>query len=70
MARGYSQQKGIDYNEIYTLVMRMKTLRLLLTIVAMLNLNIHQIDVVTVYFTGDLKEEIYIEVSEGLLGNL
>ena len=36
----------------------------------MLDLEIHQMDVVTAYLAGDLEEEIYMEVPEGLPGNL
>lgn len=50
--------------------MRMETLRLLLAIGAAEDLEMHQMDVVTAYLAGDLQEEIYMEIPDGLPGNL
>ncbi|OWY94461.1 Transposon protein [Phytophthora megakarya] len=48
---------GIDYNEA---VIRMDVLRLLLIIAALLDLEVHQMDVKTAFLNGYLEEEIYM----------
>jgi Reverse transcriptase (RNA-dependent DNA polymerase) len=49
-------------------VVRIESLRILLTIAAHEDLEVHQIDVVTVYLAGELEEEIYIAPPQGLTG--
>ena len=60
VAREFSQQYGIDYEETFALVVRMESLRILLAVAAAEDLEIHQMDVVTAYLAGELKEEIYM----------
>jgi Reverse transcriptase (RNA-dependent DNA polymerase) len=68
VARGFTQQYGVDYNETFAPVVRMKTLRVLLAIAAAEDLEIHQMDVVTAYLAGELEEEIYITPPPGMPG--
>ncbi|POM69092.1 Gag-pol Polyprotein [Phytophthora palmivora] len=51
--------------EIFSPVIRMEVLRLLLTIAALLDLEIDQMDVKTAFLTGFLEEEIYMAQPEG-----
>ncbi|POM69402.1 LOW QUALITY PROTEIN: Polyprotein [Phytophthora palmivora] len=60
--KGFLQEYGIDYNEIFSL---MELLRNLLTIVALLDLYIHQMDVKTAFLNVFLEEEIYMAQPEG-----
>ncbi|KAD4385370.1 hypothetical protein E3N88_25538 [Mikania micrantha] len=61
----YTEAKeGVDYNEIFSLVVKMTTIRLVLSIVASKNLHLEQIDVKT-FLHGDLDEDIYMVQLEG-----
>ena len=68
VAQGFSQQEGIDYKETFAPTVQKESLRLYLTIVAAIDLELHQMNVVTAYLIGDLEaegREIYIRISEG-----
>jgi len=59
-AKGYLQVMGIDYDETFSPVTRLETVRLILAIAAQLCLKIHQKDVKTAFLIADLDETEYI----------
>jgi Reverse transcriptase (RNA-dependent DNA polymerase) len=65
VARGFRQAYGIDYLDTFTPVAKLASLRILLTIAAMEDLEIHQMDIVTAFLLGDLEEHIYMDQPEG-----
>ncbi|KAJ9701207.1 hypothetical protein PVL29_006516 [Vitis rotundifolia] len=58
VVKGFSQKKGIDFKEIFSPVVKMSSIRVVLGLVASINLEIEQIDVKTIFFHGDLEEEM------------
>ena len=58
IAKGYSQQKGVDYEEIFSPVVRHTFIRAVLAM--------KQMDVKTDFLRSDLEEQIYMEKLEGL----
>ncbi|KAD4889452.1 hypothetical protein E3N88_21525 [Mikania micrantha] len=65
MVKGFQQKEGVDYNEIFSPVVKMTTIRLVLSIVASENLHLEQLDVKTAFLHGDLDEDIYMVQPEG-----
>lgn len=49
VARGYSQEQGIDYNEIFSPVVYCTSIRVLLVLVAQMDLELEQSDVKTAF---------------------
>ncbi|KMQ91985.1 gag-pol polyprotein [Lasius niger] len=65
VVKGFSQVKGLDYEETYSPVVRYASIRILLALAAKLDLEVDHLDVVTAFLQGDLSEEIYMEQPEG-----
>lgn len=61
VAMGCYQRPGIDYNESFSPVMKMESLRTLIALAAKHNLEIHHFDVQSAYLYEDLKETIFME---------
>ncbi|KAL0315343.1 UNVERIFIED_CONTAM: Retrovirus-related Pol polyprotein from transposon TNT 1-94 [Sesamum radiatum] len=69
VARGFKQNEGIDYFDIYSSVARLTTIRVLIALASMHNLSIHQMDVKTTFLYGELKEEVYMDQPKGFAAN-
>jgi len=65
VAKGYSQREGIDFQEIFSPVVKHITIRLMLSAVAHFNLELEQMDVKTAFLHGTLDEEVYMSQPEG-----
>ena len=69
VAKGYSQKEGIDFHEIFSAVLKIGSIRSMLALVALLGLELEQLDVKTAFLHGYLDEEIYMEQPEGFVQN-
>jgi hypothetical protein len=67
VARGCSQVAGIDYTEIFAPVVRLESLRVLLAIVCIEDLECDQMDIETAFLNGECKEDVYVEQPQGLV---
>jgi Reverse transcriptase (RNA-dependent DNA polymerase) len=65
VVKGYAQEYGIDYEEIFSPVARIETVRLVLALAAQLKVTIFQLDVKSAFLNGDLTEEVYIDQPPG-----
>lgn len=65
VARGFSQEKGFDYNETYSPTAKLTTFRILLAIAVHHGYLVHQMDVKCAFLNGLLNEEIYMQQPDG-----
>ena len=65
--KGYSRVQGLDYNETFSPVARMDSIRLVLAIVASKRWELHHMDVKSAFLHGYLEEEIYMKQPEGFI---
>ncbi len=61
VAKGYAQTYGIDYEETYSPVAKMTTVRAIIAMVVAKGWSLHQMDVKNVFLHGDLREEVYMD---------
>ncbi|KAA0048415.1 putative Polyprotein [Cucumis melo var. makuwa] len=64
VAKGFRHRKNINFFDTFSPVTRITSIRVLISITALNNLLIHQMDVKTAFLNGDLEEEIYMEQPE------
>nr|GEV03592.1 ribonuclease H-like domain, reverse transcriptase, RNA-dependent DNA polymerase [Tanacetum cinerariifolium] len=67
VAKGYIQEHGIDFEEVFAPVARMETIRLLLALAANNKWGVHYLDVKSAFLHGDLKEEVYVTQTKGFI---
>nr|GEW03270.1 hypothetical protein [Tanacetum cinerariifolium] len=57
---GYTQEEGIDYDEVVALVARIEAIMLFLAYASFKDFVVYQIDVKSVFLYGKIKEEVYV----------
>jgi transposase InsO family protein len=67
VAKGFSQIPGVDYNDVFSPVVKHSSIRTFFGIVAMRDLELEQLDVKTAFLHGELEEEIYMDQPEGFI---
>lgn len=65
VARGFSQQYGLDYDETFSPVAKITTVRVLLALTASKSSKLWQMDVKNAFLHGELDREIYMEQPQG-----
>nr|GEY87018.1 putative ribonuclease H-like domain-containing protein [Tanacetum cinerariifolium] len=60
VAQGYTQEEGIDYDEVFVLVSRIEAIRLFLAYASFKDFVVYQMDVKSAFVYGKIKEEVYV----------
>jgi len=66
VAKGFLQVPGEDFTETFSLVVKFNTLWIFLTLATFMDYKIYQVDVVAAYLRGNLDEEIYMRILDGV----
>ena len=60
VAKGYTQMEGVDFKEVFAPVVRYASIRVILTLTAVEDMELDQLDVKTAFLHGRLQEEIFM----------
>ncbi|GJT14166.1 retrovirus-related pol polyprotein from transposon TNT 1-94 [Tanacetum coccineum] len=60
VAKGYRQEEGIDFEELFAHVARIEAIRIFIANAANKNMTIYQMDVKTAFLNGELREVVYV----------
>nr|GEW32819.1 hypothetical protein [Tanacetum cinerariifolium] len=60
VAQGYTQEEGIDYEEVFAPVARIETIRLFLAYASFIGFIVYQMDVKSAFLYGTIDEEVYV----------
>ena len=66
VAKGYEQEQAVYLNETFAPVVKIQSLRLLISIAVNEGLKIHHIDISTAFLYRELTEEVYIDIPDGV----
>ncbi|KAJ0589143.1 putative RNA-directed DNA polymerase [Helianthus annuus] len=60
VVQGFSQQEGIDYEEVYAPVARLEAIRIFLAFASWKGFKVYQLDVKSAFLYGKIREEVYV----------
>ncbi|GJS37613.1 putative ribonuclease H-like domain-containing protein [Tanacetum coccineum] len=60
VAQGYTQEEGIDYDEVFAPIAKIKAIRLFLAYASFMGFIMYQMDVKSAFLYGTIEEEVYV----------
>ncbi|GJV87113.1 putative ribonuclease H-like domain-containing protein [Tanacetum coccineum] len=67
VAQGFSQEEGIDYDEVFAPVARIEAIRLFLAFASYMRFPVYQMDVKSAFLYGTIREEVYVHQPPGFV---
>jgi Reverse transcriptase (RNA-dependent DNA polymerase) len=70
IVKGYNQEEGLDYFDMYSPVIKPTTIRVVLTIALSHGWSLRQLDVNNAFLHGNLEETIFMQQASGFVDTL
>jgi hypothetical protein len=61
VAKGYSQVKGLDFDETFAPVARLESIHILLVYATHYDFKLYQMNVKSAFLNGPIKKEVYVK---------
>nr|GFB17891.1 hypothetical protein [Tanacetum cinerariifolium] len=65
IAQGHTQEEGIDYEEVFALLVRIEAIRLFLAYASFMGFMVYQMDVKSAFLYETIEEEVYVCQPQG-----
>ena len=65
MAQGYTQVEGVNFDESFAPVVRLESIRILMSIACTMNFKLYQMDVKCAFLNDYLNEKVFVEQPKG-----
>ena len=65
MVKGFNQQLGVDFVDTYSPIAKFTSNRIIMSVVARMDLELHQLDVKKTFLNSELKEDIFMLQPQG-----
>nr|GEY98543.1 hypothetical protein [Tanacetum cinerariifolium] len=67
VAKGYAQNKGVDFEESFIPVSRLEAVQLFITYATNKSFTVYQMNIKTAFLYGPLKEKVYVNHPDGFI---
>ena len=67
VAKGFSQVRGVDFDEVFSPVARAESIRIIIAMAAQFRWKLHHLDVKSAFINGYIEEDIYVDQPEGFI---
>ncbi|GJW52170.1 putative ribonuclease H-like domain-containing protein [Tanacetum coccineum] len=67
VVQGFRQEEGIDYDEVFAPITRIKAIRLFLAFASYMGFTVYQMDVKSAFLYGTIEEEVYVHQPLGFV---
>ena len=65
MEKGYHQRQGVDYDETFSQIGMIKSIKIFLTITAYYDYKVYKMNIKNIFLNRNLVEEVYMMQTEG-----
>lgn len=67
IAKGFTQTEGVDFTEVFSLIVRHASIKIIFSLATVNKMHLEQMDVKIIFLCGELQEEVIMTQPEGFM---